>query len=78
VEDHELEQWIISLPLDRLPEVTKALEELPTSSDESKLESAIRDSIALTWKNLSKEQLDNAVVKYPFYIPMISRQNHVC
>jgi len=59
--DNDLHQWMVSLPLGTLPKVVDALEKLPTSPDESKLESALRESIALNWKKLSPEQVDNAV-----------------
>lgn len=61
VTDNELQQWMISLPLGNLPKVVEAIDELPSSPNESKLENALRDSIALTWKKLSPEQVDNAV-----------------
>lgn len=61
VTDSELQQWMVSLPLGNLPKVVEAIDELPSSPNESKLENALRDSIALTWKKLSPEQVDNAV-----------------
>jgi len=61
VDDNDLEQWMVMLPLGSLPKVVEALEELPTSPDETRLENALRDSIALTWKKLSHEQVKNAV-----------------
>jgi len=61
VADNEIQQWMVSLPLGNLPKVVETLEELPTSPDESKLENALRESIALNWKRLSPEQVDNAV-----------------
>jgi hypothetical protein len=60
VGDHELEQWMASLPIGDLPKVSEALEKLPTSSNEKALESAIRASIE-EWKNLSPQQIENAV-----------------
>jgi len=61
VTDNELQQWMISLPLGNLPKVVEAIDGLPSSPNESKLENALRDSIALTWKKLSPAQADNAV-----------------
>ncbi|MFZ5857826.1 MAG: hypothetical protein ACOYZ6_13420 [Chloroflexota bacterium] len=61
VKDADLEQWMVSLPLGNLPKVVEALEELPKSPDETKLEEALRESVSLNWKNLSAEQVDNAV-----------------
>src|SRR6266496_4461655 len=61
VNDDEIEQWIVMLPIHDLTAVLSAIEELPTSPDESKLENALRESIALNWKRLSPEQVDNAV-----------------
>lgn len=64
VRDIELEQYMHDLPLHNLPKVTEALAELPTSPDETKLENALRESIALNWKRLSPEQVDNAVTAF--------------
>ncbi len=61
VEDHDLEQWMVMLPLGNLPKVVEAIEELPNSADESKLEKALRESITLNWKRLPPEQVDDAV-----------------
>lgn len=61
VTDNELQQWMVSLPLGNLPKVVEAIDELPSSPNESKLENALRDSIALTWKKLSPKQVDYAV-----------------
>ncbi len=66
VGDVELEQYMHDLPLHNLPKVVEAIEELPTSPDESKLEKALRESIALNWKRLSSEQVDNAVNAFLF------------
>ncbi len=41
VNDNDLEQWMVSLPLGNLPKVVEALEELPKSPDETKLENAL-------------------------------------
>ena len=61
VGDHDLEQWMRKLPLGKLPKVIQAIEELPTSADESNFENALRESIALNWRKLSTEQVDHAV-----------------
>ena len=61
VNDDEVEQWMVMLPIHDLPAVFSAIEELPTSPDETKLENALRDSIALNWKKLPPVQVDNAV-----------------
>lgn len=61
VTDNKLQQWMVSLPLGNLPKVVEAIDELPSSPNESKLENALRESIALTWKKLSSEQVDSAV-----------------
>lgn len=61
VNDDEVEQWMVMLPIHDLPAVLSAIEELPTSPDETKLENALRETIALNWKRLSSEQVDNAV-----------------
>jgi tetratricopeptide (TPR) repeat protein len=61
VNDDDLEQWMVSLPLGNLPKVVEALEELPKSPDETKLEDALRESVALNWQKLSPEQVGNAV-----------------
>jgi hypothetical protein len=66
VQDDELRQWIVMMPLRDLPEVISAIEELPTSPDETKLEKALRDSISVNWKKLSKEQIENAVNAFMF------------
>jgi len=59
--DSDIEQWMISLPLTNLPRITEALAELPNAPDESKLESAIRESIQSSWKHLAPSQIDLAV-----------------
>lgn len=61
VNDNEVEQWMTMLPLHNLPSVVSAFEELPTSPDETKLEKALRESIALNWKGISSVQVDKAV-----------------
>jgi hypothetical protein len=61
INDEELEQWMIMLPLHTLPTVLSAIDELPTSPDEKKLESALRESILQNWRKLSPEQVDHAV-----------------
>ena len=61
VSNNDLRQWMVSLPLGNLPDVLEVLEELPKSPDETKLENALRGSIARNWKKLSPEQVDNAV-----------------
>lgn len=64
VNDDEVEQWMVMLPIQNLPSVLSAIEELPTSPDETKLENALRESIALNWKRLSAEQVNNAVAAF--------------
>jgi len=59
--DDEVEQWMVMLPIHDLPAVLSAIEELPTSPDETKLEGALRETIAQNWKKLSPEQVNNAV-----------------
>lgn len=66
IKDDELEQWMISLPLDNLPAVQTALEELPSSPDESKLEIALLESISLNWKKLPPEQINHAISVFLF------------
>jgi len=61
INDNDIEQWMAMLPIDNLPDVLEAIKELPTSPDETKLENALRESIALNWKKLSSAQVDNAV-----------------
>ncbi len=61
VENIELEQWMISLPLGNLPKVVEALEELPTSSDESKLASVLRESVTANWRGIPPSQVETAV-----------------
>jgi len=61
VSDNDLYQWIVSLPLGNLPKVVEAIENLPSSPDETKLESALRKSITSNWKKVSAEQVENAV-----------------
>ncbi len=61
VNDDEVEQWMVMLPIHDLPAVLSAIEELPKSPDETKLENALRESIALNWKRLSPAQVDNSV-----------------
>jgi len=61
VNDDEVEQWMVMLPVHNLPSVLSAIEELPTSPDETKLENALSESIALNWVRLSAEQVNNAV-----------------
>lgn len=61
VNDDEVEQWMVMLPIHDLPAVLSAIEELPTSPDETKLESTLRESIAQNWRKLSPEQVNNAV-----------------
>jgi len=61
VTDDSLRQWMAMLPLGNLPKVVEAIEELPTSPDETKLETALRESVALNWKKLTAEQVDFAV-----------------
>ncbi|MBE7434314.1 MAG: tetratricopeptide repeat protein [Anaerolineales bacterium] len=64
VNDDEVEQWMVMLPIHDLPAVLSAIEELPSSPDETKLENALRESIALNWKRLSAEQVNNAVAAF--------------
>lgn len=64
VNDEKVEQWMVMLPLDNLPSIVSAIEELPTSPDESKLEKALYETISLNWANLSAEQVNNAVNSY--------------
>jgi len=61
VADNEIQQWMVSLPLGNLRKVVEALNELPTSPDENKLENALRESVQQNWRKLSPEQVDNAV-----------------
>ena len=60
IEDKDLEQWMISLPLTNLPAIAEAIAELPNAPDESKLEAAIRESVENAWR-LSSSQVDFAV-----------------
>lgn len=46
INDDEVEQWMVMLPIHDLPAVLSAIEELPTSPDETKLENALHESIA--------------------------------
>ena len=64
VNDDEVEQWMVMLPIDNLPAVFSAIEDLPNSPDESGLENALRKTISQNWKKLSPEQIDNAVDSY--------------
>jgi len=66
INDEEIEQWMVMLPLDNLPIIISAIEELPTSPDESKLENALRETVSSNWKKLSAEQVNNAVNSYMF------------
>lgn len=61
VEDHELVQWMVSLPLGNLPKVVAAIEKLPSSPDEKELENALRESVANNWKKLSQDQVNHAI-----------------
>jgi len=65
IEDDELSQWMVSLPIGDLPKVTEAIEKLPTSPDEKQLENSLREAIA-DWKNLSPEQIEYAVTSFLF------------
>jgi len=60
VGDHELAQWMVSLPIGDLPKVLEAIEELPTSPDEKQLENEIRSAVA-GWRKLSSQQSEIAV-----------------
>jgi tetratricopeptide (TPR) repeat protein len=60
VGDHDLEQWMVSLPIGDLPKVTDALARLPASPDEKQLENALREAIA-GWRKLSPEKINHAV-----------------
>ena len=60
VGDHDLEQWMVSLPIGDLPKVLEAIEKLPTSPDEKQLENEIRSAVA-GWRKLTSEQIDKAV-----------------
>lgn len=66
VNDDDVEQWMVMLPIDNLPAIVSAIEELPASPDESGLENALRKTIAQNWKNLTPEQINNAVDSYLF------------
>ncbi len=66
ISDDEIEQWMVMLPLDNLPTIVSAIEELPTSPDESKLENALRETVSSNWKKLSTEQVNNTVNSYLF------------
>lgn len=61
IHDEVIEQWLVMLPIHNLPAVLSAIEELPVSPDESKLESALRESISMNWNHLSTEQVDYVV-----------------
>jgi len=61
VADNEIQQWMVSLPLGDLPKVVEALNELPTSPDENKLENALRESVQQNWRKLSPKQIEHAV-----------------
>ena len=63
VGDHDLELWMISLPIGDLPKVMEAIEKLPTSPNEKELEEAIRDAVA-GWRKLSPEQTEKAVSSF--------------
>lgn len=64
VDDYELVQWMISLPLGDLPKVVEAIENLPKSPDEKELENALRESVFASWKKLSPEQIDKAIISF--------------
>ncbi len=64
VTDNEIQQWMVSLPLGNLPKVVEAIDELLSSPNESQLESALRESVALNWKKLSPEQVNHAVSSF--------------
>ena len=64
IEDKDLEQWMISLPLTNLPSISKAITDLPSAPNESELEASIRGVIETTWRNLSHSQIDLAVAVY--------------
>ena len=62
IEDYELVQWMVSLPLGDLPKVVEAIENLPKSPDERELEKALRESVSNNWKKLSHEQVLIAII----------------
>lgn len=64
IEDHELVQWMVSLPLGDLPKVVKAIDNLPKSPDEKQLENVLRESVSTNWKKLFPEQVDNAIISF--------------
>lgn len=64
VEEYELVQWMVSLPLGNLPTVVEAIEKLPKSPDEKELENALRESVSKNWKKISPEQVDNAIISF--------------
>ena len=61
IDDTDIKQWMISLPLTNLPRITQSISNLSTSPDEKELEEAIRETIKISWKNLSSSQIDLAV-----------------
>jgi len=61
IDNDELFQWMVSLPLGDLPKVTEAINKLPLSPDEKELENALRESIATNWKKLSKKQAEDTI-----------------
>ncbi len=61
INDYELAQWMFSLPLGNLPNVIKALDELPYTSSESNLKLALQEAIVQSWKKLTPKQIDQTV-----------------
>ncbi len=63
VNDDEVEQWMVMLPIHDLPAVLSAIEELPKSPDETKLENACVNQ----WRELEEtflRQVDNASTRF--------------
>ncbi len=44
--------------------MVEAIENLPTSPDEKELENALREFVLASWKKLSPEQVDNAIISF--------------
>jgi hypothetical protein len=62
--DPVLVEYMVSLPLGRLPEIRRALSVRAAQRKEAALEDAVRAAIVRDWRQLSLMQVDRAVDAY--------------
>lgn len=62
--DQDLVEWMVSLPLAKLPKLHKALLSLPDQADETELKDTLRDVISREWKGLDPYLINQSIEVY--------------